>query len=209
MYKKYPRTLHHPMSLSVSSDDKIISSLDDMIGRECFASIKMDGECTTIYPNAYTHARSTDSKYHPSRTHLQSFAASIAYKIPEGLRVCGENCYAQHSLAYTDLRDYFLGFSVWDDEKALSLDDTLELFEELGVTPVEIVWRGILTQEIIDELWAGVDPEVTEGLVFRVVDEVPYEDFGRLAFKIVRDNHVQTNKHWSHQEVVPNELAKS
>lgn len=201
--------MHHPLSETISSDDKIIDELDlsSCYGLEYIATIKMDGECSTIYPNGYTHARSIDSKYHKSRGWINSFAASIGYLIPSGLRVCGEYMFAKHSIKYENLPSFFLGFGVWsDDDVALAWDETLELFETLGVTPVQVVWRGILTEQTVEKLWASVDKVKQEGLVFRPVSEVSLDNFSRQVFKLVRENHVQSEKHWMYSEVEKNEL---
>jgi hypothetical protein len=209
IYKKYTRTKHHPMSKSITGDDKVISlaDLEKCYGNEYVASLKMDGECTTIYKNGYTHARSIDSKYHKSRTWINSFAASICFKIPSGLRVCGENLFAKHSIKYLNLPSYFMGFSVWgDDDISLSWDDTVALFEKIGVTPVEVVWRGILTPDIVKSVFTSIDTTTQEGVVFRPTSMVSFDNFGKEAFKVVREGHVQTDGHWLHAQVIKNEL---
>lgn len=64
--RKYPRTLHLPQSLSVTSDDKVHKSLDQFDVKEVVITEKLDGENTTIYCEG-THARSIDGRYHSSR----------------------------------------------------------------------------------------------------------------------------------------------
>ncbi|CAH7428078.1 hypothetical protein VCHA53O466_50489 [Vibrio chagasii] len=209
--KKHPKTYHHPLSLSVNNDDKVIrvDDLNDMIGLECIASYKLDGECTTIYPNSKTHARSIDSKYHPSRTWIRSYAAKVGYLIPDGLRVCGENLTAVHSIEYQDLGSYFFAFGVWRGDKCLNWDESIETLKHCGIEPVEVLWRGELTQDKIKELWGNLDTQVHEGLVFRVVEEFDMAEYSKKVFKLVRSNHVQTDKHWMKKEVVFNKLKQN
>lgn len=207
---KYPRTYHHPLSMAVQDDDKTIDPdhLKSLLGQEVVLTVKMDGENATIYPDGYTHARSVDSKYHPSRTWLKSFASTIAYQIPEGHRICGENLYAQHSIKYDNLDSYFEGFSVWQRDTCLSWDDTVDIFKDLGIQPVFEVWRGVLDDTVVSD-FINLMGENDEGFVVRSVEEIHANDFDKKVFKVVRANHVQTDKHWMNQEVKPNALKST
>lgn len=207
--RKYPRTWHLPFSAGRSADDKVLKSLAHFEGREVVVTLKMDGENTTLYRDGF-HARSIDGRSHPSRDWLAAFQARIGHEIPEGWRICGENLYARHSIAYDALPSYFLGFSVWDaDNWALSWDETLDWFELLGITPVETLWRGTFDVRKLEALAAGLDTETQEGFVVRLADGFAYADFGRSVAKWVRPGHVQTDTHWMHQAVVPNGLESA
>ena len=63
MKVKYPRTPHLPFSQGVTSDDKIIQTLNYFVGEEIVITEKMDGENTTMGHN-YTHARSKIGRAH-------------------------------------------------------------------------------------------------------------------------------------------------
>ena len=63
---KYPTTPHLPFSLGIQSDDRRVQTLDGLVGREVVVTEKMDGENTTMYVD-HIHARSLDSRHHPSR----------------------------------------------------------------------------------------------------------------------------------------------
>jgi hypothetical protein len=179
-------------------------SLDNFIGKRVICTVKLDGENTSIYPD-HTHARSLDSANHPSRDWLKKFAAEFQHNLPEGFRVCGENLYAKHSIGYDDLESYFYGFSMWDENNiCLSWDETVEWFQLLGVTPVQVLYDGIFSEGYIKTLF--VDDGSMEGYVVRLADAFSYEDFGKSVAKFVRKNHVTTGTHWLHQEIVPNKL---
>ncbi|MBU9200235.1 RNA ligase family protein [Burkholderia multivorans] len=209
MRVKYPRTYHVPFSPGATSDDKTLGSLAHLEGRECVITTKMDGENTTLYRDGF-HARSIDSRHHPSRDWLARFHANIGYLIPEGWRVCGENLWARHSIAYTDLPSYFLGFSVWDENnRALSWDETQLVFEELGIQSVPVKYRGAFSEAHLRLLVAELDLEREEGLVVRVAGEFDYKDFSTSVAKWVRKGHVQTDSHWMHSALVPNQLMAS
>ena len=132
---------HLPFSKTVNIDDSLMKSMNGFVGREIVVTEKMDGENTTLYHD-HTHARSLDSRHHPSRDWVKGFWGTIRYQIPQGYRVCGENLYAEHSIAYDDLESYFYGFSVWDDQICFSWDETLEMFKSWNVTPVPVLYRG-------------------------------------------------------------------
>ena len=204
MKRKYPRTLHLPFSQGVGSDDKVLTTLDHFEGREVVVTIKYDGENTSLYRDGF-HARSLDSRHHPSRDWLKSFHATFAHDIPDGFRVCGENLYAQHSIAY-ELTSYFKGFSVWHEDTALSWDDTLEFFQLLGIEPVDVIYRGAFSETQLKQLAASLDTKTQEGFVVRLATAFCYEDFAASVAKWVRPNHVQTDEHWMHRPVVPNRL---
>lgn len=206
---KYPRTRHAPWSRSKGEDDKEHSTMEQFIGREVVVTEKMDGENTSMYRDHY-HARSLDSRHHPSRDAVKAVWGSLRYLIPENWRLCGENVYAEHSIAYDDLESFFLGFSVWDDRNVkLAYDTGLEYMREWGVTPVRELYRGTYDEKVIKGLWTPAQASRMEGYVIQVVEEIPYEDFGTFVAKYVRPKHVQTDEHWMSKAVVPNRLRNS
>lgn len=206
-YYKYPRTKHVPWSRSKGEDDKEHSSMERFIGMEVVVTEKMDGESCTIYHRGFIHARSIDSRHHESRNWVKALAGSIGHLIPKNFRICGENLYAEHSIAYTDLDSYFHGFSVWNDQNiALSWDDTLKFFSEVGVTPVKELYRGVYNEELIKSLWDKSKHFQMEGYVIRYAGEIPYDEFGNLVAKFVRKGHVTTTEHWMTKAIVANKL---
>lgn len=204
---KYPRTYHLPWSPGMNEDDRMMENPDVFKGRRIIITEKMDGENTTMYRD-YIHARSVDGRSHPSRNRVKQFWSQICGDIPEGWRVCGENLYARHSIAYDELPAYFMGFSIWNDRNVcLSWDETMEWFNLLGVVPVPVLYDGIYEKVPMSAFPTRMD--ICEGYVLRVADEIPYADFRKLVGKYVRANHVQTVKHWMHgQPIVPNGLKK-
>lgn len=203
---KYQTTPHMPCSPGISRNDKKLKSLAHFRGEDVVISLKRDGENANLYTDGF-HAKSIDSRHHPSRDWLANWHAGFAHDIPQGWRICGENMYARHSLSYTDLASYFEGFSVWDETNtALDWDSTLEMFELLSIVPAPVKWRGIFDERVVHQLVAELDLEKDEGLVMRKAGRIRYEDFGRSYAKWVRKNHVQTDDHWMHAAVVPNGL---
>jgi hypothetical protein len=148
---KYPRTLHLPWSEKRGDDDKVLNDVSMFENKSVVVTAKMDGENTTLY-NDGTHARSIDSSNHPSRDWVKGLQGRIGYQIPEGMRICGENLYARHTVAYENLRDYFMVFSIWEGDKCLSWKETVEWCELLDLQTVPVIWEGTWDEKAIREL---------------------------------------------------------
>jgi predicted kinase len=205
MRTHYPRTRHLPWSPGATADDVRVGGLDGLRGREVVVTEKLDGENTTLYRDGL-HARSLDSAHHPSRTWVKTLQGRIGHHIPEGWRVCGENMFARHSIAYDDLDSYFYGFSVWDERgRCLDWDRTVPFLRRLGIPVPRVLWRGTLDERALRAL--KPDPVRQEGYVVRTADGFAAEEFGQRVAKWVRAGHVRTDTHWMHAAVVPNGLG--
>lgn len=182
--------------------------MNQFIGRRVVVTEKMDGENTSMYSNHY-HARSLDSKNHPSRNAVKQIWGNIRHNIPENWRICGENLYARHSIAYSELESFFYGFSVWNENNvALDWDSTEAFLQFCGISIVPVLYTGTYDEAKIKSLWDESKRDSMEGYVIRVVDEIPYDDFGKFVAKFVRDKHVQTDEHWMHGMLTPNTIKK-
>jgi len=201
---KYPRTYHLPESQGRSNDDKILKDYTNFIGKEVSITMKMDGENSTLTKDK-CYARSPDSKYHESRTYLNAFHGSIKHEIPEKYRIVVENLYAKHSIKYENLKSYFYGINVWDDDLCLSWNECLDWFEIFGIYPVEEIYRGMFDLDLVISLIKNWNNE-NEGFVIRNVNEFKYKDFSKNVGKFVRKGHVQNNKHWMFSKIERNEL---
>jgi hypothetical protein len=204
MYYKYPRTFHLPFSEGITNDDKVLKNLNNFYNKEIVVTLKMDGENTSMYQNKI-HARSIDSKDHPSRHWVKQFHSMIKYNIPKNWRICGENLFARHSIFYSDLSSYFLGFSAFDENNyCLSWKKTIELFKKINIIPVDIIYYGLFNENYLK----SIDIKNHEGYVIRLADKFHYNEFDKCVAKFVRKNHIQTNQHWMRQEIVKNKILK-
>lgn len=194
------------MSPGATSDDKIMATLDGLATDEMIVTEKMDGENTTIHAGG-VHARSPDSRYHPSRDWLKAFAAGIQHRLDSDERIVGENLYARHSIAYDSLPSYFLGFAWIRNGIVQPWDETLARFDTLGIVAVPMLYRGAARKGLFDEIAAALDPDKQEGFVVRISAAFPESDMPRRMGKYVRANHVQSDTHWTAAPLVPNGLA--
>tara|TARA_Y100000034_G_scaffold136522_1_gene213575 strand:+ start:298 stop:861 length:564 start_codon:yes stop_codon:yes gene_type:complete len=187
----------------------MLPSTDIFAGREVVVTEKLDGENTSMYCDHY-HARSLDSRHHPSRNPCKAIHGAIQHNIPEGWRVCGENVYAKHSIFYNDLTAYFYAFGVYNEQnECISWDDTEEVCEVLNLKTVPVLYRGIWDGDKVQACYTeeSVFGGVQEGYVVRVADAFHYDTFKDNVAKMVRPNHVQTDKMWT-VDWVPNLLRE-
>lgn len=178
-------------------------------GKRVIITKKMDGENTTMYSD-HIHARSLDSRGGIDRDWVTKFWSTIARDIPLDWRICGENCWAKHSIHYTDLPSYFLGFSVWDEHNVcLSWDETLTYFELLDIEHVPVIYDGIWNEYKIRSLEYILSWEQDEGYVVRLAESFNFNHFSKSIAKYVRKGHVQTTEHWrTGRFFTPNDLKK-
>jgi hypothetical protein len=208
-YVKFPRTYHVPWSPGASDDDKVLSSLDHFEGRDVVITLKLDGQNSTVYSDGYVHARSIDSRSHPSQNWFKNFAAGIAYELPQGWRAVFEDVAIEHSIHYRDLPSYGFLIAIWNERnECLSWDETGEWAALLGVQTVPVLYRGVFDAANLRSFEApAIYADEPEGWVIRVADRFAYGEFRNSTAKWVRPNHVQTDEHWRHRELVWNDLV--
>ena len=204
---KYPRTFHLPWSPGATKDDRILKNTEHFIGKEVVVTVKMDGENTTFYRD-YMHARSVEYENHPSRTVAKTLHAKIAYNIPEGWRICGENLFAKHTIKYNNLPAYFLVFSIWQPNNVcLSWNETKEWAELLDLKTVPELYRGIWNDKLIVGLYKEIyNGDPMEGYVVRLTDEFHYRAFRKSLAKFAKQNFVTSDSHWKFKKIEPNKL---
>lgn len=206
--KKYGRTFHLPMSPGATSDDKVMKSVDGLTVADIVVTEKMDGENTTILMTG-CHARSPDSRYHPSRDWLKAFAASISPMLSADERMVGENLFARHSVAYDALPSFFLGFAWIIGDVIQSWDDTTGRFSELGIAAVPTLYRGPYHSNLFQELARNLKIEKQEGFVARVAGAFPESEMANCMGKFVREGHVSSDTHWMKAKMIPNRMVKN
>lgn len=216
--KKYPRTPHLSWSPGVSKDDRVSKDISQLISNPIIITEKFDGSNACISKEgvfARTHAHAPT---HPSFDWLKAFHRQIAEEIPEDIQIFGENLYAQHSIAYSQLPGYFLVFGI-----RYLINDTWANWEEvdfwasvLSVPTTTLLWQGTvgsekelqeLTYQLASQPSAGGG--IREGVVVRVANAFPDQNFDKCVAKLVRANHVQTSVHWAHQKLTKNKLREA
>jgi hypothetical protein len=206
---KYPRTPHLPWSPGNTADDIVLDSIRHLEAlTDVVVTEKLDGENTTMYRD-HIHARSVDSRAHPSRDWLKRFHAAVKNDIPLDFRVCGENLYARHSIYYDLLPSYFLVFAIFERDVCLSWDDTADWCNLLGLQHVPVLYRGPWDENRIRDCWRSTSAfgAEQEGYVVRNASRFQFGEFGLNLAKFVRASHVTSEEHWMALELVPNRLV--
>lgn len=227
---KYPRTPHLPNSLGFTPDDIVGGNF---VFDEVVVSHKLDGESTGIGAD-YTHARSLDSRHHPSRAWVKALQSAIGYQIPSGCRLYGENMFAMHQIYYRELKTYFFLYGIYDENNVcLSWEDTKYYADAMGLTTVPVFYEGKYDLAKIHAAWleskpfptfskksleinnpvfpVDFEPVMSEGYVVRAKGAFRYENFATHVAKYVRkefkDRLEQTDEHWASKPVYPNSLT--
>lgn len=119
----------------------------------------------------------------------------------------GEWCYAQHSVAYDRLPDWFLGFDIYDKATTcfFSCIRRDEVFRAMGISQVPRVACGHFTlaelSKHLSQSQLGDKP--AEGLYFRY----DQGDWLIQRAKLVRPAFIQSvEQHWSRSRIKPNGL---
>lgn len=202
---KYPRTVHLPYSeVDPASNDKKLTDDKFFQGKEVIVTLKMDGENTTIYSDGYTHARSINSSHHISRSWVKAFAAQL--DLPDGVRVCGENLWAEHSIRYDNLESYFYGFSIWHGDQCSDWDSTIKFFEDYGIKSVPVIYRGEYNPAVILATFFDEYEDENEGFVIRTNQKFLEVEFGLNVAKYVKKDFQPGSRHWLSKSIKKNGL---
>lgn len=215
MSTKYNRTAHLPFSKGATNDDKIAKDISGVLNVPVIITEKIDGSNSSLeYGGCFARTHSGPPT-HKSFDWLKAYHSSIKYLIPNHIQIFGENVFALHSIYYDRLPSYFLAFNVRDTKKDAWLPwyKVEEWAMTIGVPTVPVLFQGKIKnekvlQEIVEDLCSKPSKygPTREGVVIRVSAEFDDKDFSKFCLKAVRANHVQTDEHWAHQEIIKNGL---
>lgn len=119
----------------------------------------------------------------------------------------GEWCYAQHSVFYDRLADWFLGFDVYDKQKSrfFSVERRDALLREMRLAQVPVLARGHLAYAEILKLLSTskFSDQPAEGIYLRCNQG----NWLLQRAKLVRPTFIQAvEQHWSRSVIRPNRL---
>ncbi|MNK64294.1 RNA ligase [compost metagenome] len=201
----YPRTYHLPWSPGATSDDKIIRNANQFANQLIVVTEKRDGENTTLYADGYVHARSVDGTGKEYQSWITRKWREVCWSLDADVRICGENLFARHSIAYEDLKSFFEVFGIYKGDLCLNWSDTKLIASKFGLELVPTLYVGLWDEKVIRQLCEDVVARGGEGLVVRNTDSFTTANFSLNVAKYVRANHVTTNEHWT-KNWVPNTL---
>ena len=215
---KYPRSLHWPSSPGTTSDDRFITQAQALafLNVETVLTEKLDGGNTTITRDAFFARSHGGEPAHPSFNLLRTLHKNyLCRAIDKNISVFAEWCFAVHSIRYSMLQDYLNVIAVRNDETGewWDWDEVCLMADHLGFPTVPVLLRGTFTDigalEKTMTTFSGLSSlygPTREGVVLRKVKGVAeIKDERGLCLdglaKWVREDHVQTDEHWSKKKV--------
>lgn len=178
---------------------------------------KLDGSNVCLEADGCFARSHAASPSHESFSAFKALHATVQSLIPEGTQVFGEWLYAKHSIAYSALPSYLMVFGVHDlaAKQWASWEAVEGWAAKLGVSTVPVLakesWlnREWKLRELV-ESYARLPSRCggsREGIVLRLAGAFSDDAFETSVAKWVREEHVQTDTHWKHTQVVRNKLA--
>lgn len=209
MSNKYPRTFHLPYSPGATNDDKIAKDCSGLIGVEIVITEKLDGSNSCMEPSGVFARSHGQAPTHKSFDLLKQRFYSLQYFLNPEEQIFLENCYAVHSITYDQLSDFCFALGIRKKDQWLSIDETVDRSAQLNLTPVPVLFRGIVkSAKELEKIVTGLTNQPSifggprEGIVVRTVAGFSDSDFSKKVMKWVRKNHVQTSEHWMNQPIV-------
>jgi hypothetical protein len=165
--------------------------------------------------------KSFDGRKHTPAKKQWTPAWNWAYEHEEGIReittrygspltIYGEWLWAEHSLHYEMLPDWFLAYDLWDgrEQKFLAPEAAAELFVDTGISwipsfPVTLTPESI-QQEI--DMPSGYRCGIREGSVFKSVQSTGNALWVGQAFKVVRADFDRQTDDWNERPMKRNRL---
>lgn len=213
---KYPKTYHFNFSPEIKNDDKVISfkDLGNFLNEDYIILEKMDGQNNCLkglntetgeYDGVFARSHQIQTKL-PWDSLLIAKYHELKYSLKENHWYFLENMFAEHSIIYENLNNYFFLFNIYDvlNKEILSWDEIKEEASKMNFETPQELFRGRFRN--ISEIQKWMEEEVKkpskygserEGFVMRPVNSFKIEDFNKKVGKYVRKGHVQTDEHWT------------
>ena len=217
---KFPSTPHLTLLGEITvRGDKVMSESErtEFLQHELVAEEKMDGANLGISFDAEGNIRAQNRGAYlplPSTGQWKRLAKWLTPRIDalfeqltDHYILFGEWCYAQHSVFYDRLPDWFLGFDIYDKSTTRFFSCTRrdEIFRAIGISQVPKVDRGHFTLSELSELlsWSQFSDKPAEGLYLRF----DQGDWLIQRAKLVRPTFIESiEQHWSRSGIKPNRL---
>jgi hypothetical protein len=218
-FVRFPRTPHLAwLGDGQPRDDKVMSTTEarellqhpvvveeKLDGANLGISVDADGEVRVQNRGSYLAMESLHPQFRPLRQWLGHHRLRLIDALTPDLILFGEWCYATHSIHYTHLPDWFVGFDVYDRGlgKFWSVDRRDPLMAAVGLTVVPQLAHGRLDMDDLLRLLGR--SHFTEGLAEGLYVRRDHEGHLEQRAKLVRAEFTQTiGEHWSRATIRPN-----
>jgi len=217
---KFPSTPHLTILQGVEvRRDKVLSEAErfDFLRQELVIEEKIDGANLGIYfdseGNLFLQNRGSyvtlpaAGQWKKLEQWLNPKIDALFETLIDRYMLFGEWCYAQHSVYYNRLPDFFLGFDLYDkqEKKFFSTERRDNLFKKMGVINVPKVAKGQYSLSDMESLitQSKISDSPAEGLYLRIEQG----DWLVKRAKLVRPSFIQNvEEHWSRAVIKPNRL---
>jgi ATP-dependent RNA circularization protein (DNA/RNA ligase family) len=221
-FHKFPHTPHLIwLGEGTPREDKVLSKAEaaDFLSGEVVVEEKVDGANLglSVGPDGRLRAQSRGNFLNPSHCHAQwkplwpwlaKREDEMAEALGSDLMLFGEWCYAEHTVPYDGLPDWFLSFDVFEisSRRFWSTRRRNDLLCGLGIVSVPEKHRGRGSPQQLPKLIGkselGSGP--AEGIYLRREDR----DYLLQRAKVVGPAFKQQIvEHWTRKPLVPNTLA--
>jgi ATP-dependent RNA circularization protein (DNA/RNA ligase family) len=221
-FRKFPRTPHLLwLGDGLPRDDKILTPAEaaDFLSGKVTVEEKVDGANLglSLGPDGRVRAQSRGNYLSSGRSHEQwnllwSWLAErrtmLELGLRDGLMLFGEWCYAQHTIPYDLLPDWFCGYDIFEvgSQRFWSADRRNAWLEKHGLVSVPKVKRGRVHLKEVPSLIAAsaVGHVPMEGIYLRREHGEWLQSRAKVVSAVFKQ---QIEKHWTRRSVVPNHLA--
>ncbi len=217
---KFPSTPHLATMPGVDiRGDKVLSELerDEFLTHEVTVEEKVDGANLGISfdsegniraqnRGAYLHLPGS-GQWKKLGDWLTPRTDTLFEHLSDHFILFGEWCYAQHSVFYDRLPDWFLGFDIYDKrfDRFLSSKHRDDLFTKMSIAQVPVLASGHFAYPKVQKflLTSKLSNQPAEGIYLRF----DQDDWLAQRAKLVRPAFIQTvEQHWSRSTIRPNRL---
>ena len=217
----YPRIPHLDKSISKMTHDDILSD-GITYPIDCYIQEKIDGANLGVswykngpivrnrnnilkkgYSKIHTPAKeqfkSTWNWVHDNRKDIQMISESLMSEIT----IFGEWMFAQHSVTYNKLPDWFVAYDIWvvEDHKFLSPKKVDELLSKTNISYIK-PYKTVLNN--VDDVvrWSELKSDYTDGVREGIVIKTIEGNFVKNFYKVV-------NSHFNRREDFNEKLMKN
>ena len=219
-FHKFPRTPHLAvLADNVVRDDKVMSELERemFLRHELVVEEKVDGANLGISFDGEAHARCQNrgaylqypytGQWKKLSEWLDPKTDILFEKLTDRYILFGEWCYAQHSIFYDQLPDWFLGFDIFDKEslKFLSYPRRDAVFRDVGISGIPAIKKGHFTLSELKRMLpiSRLCDKPAEGIYLRF----DQGDWLKQRAKLVRPEFIQSvGEHWTRGGLKANQL---
>lgn len=220
-FEKFPRTPHIFVLPGLNiRDDKVLSESEanELLTSTLVIEEKVDGANIGIsIQHGQLKIQNRGSYIEPGFADQFNVLWDWAYNklslfekhLQEKYILFGEWCYAKHSIKYSRLPDFFIGFDLFDKDanKFMSTRRRNEFFKQLKIHPVPEIARKKISKPALIQLVSETKSKFYDGEIEGVYLRLESDQWLLQRAKLVRKEFVQEiSKHWRQGPMIVNEI---